>query len=316
MNPAGGRLSIFLPLAPATQDRLLPFGRLAVQLGVRRIWQGQGDAGCPYQTFAALAACGVRLPFGVGVSVLPLQHPFDLAMRARNLALSTGRKVTVGIGTGAVRLQEAMLGRPYRDPLAAAGEYVTIVRHLLDGDRCSVQGSYFTCTAGLPPAGPADTEIALGVLRPGMARLAGAVADAAITWMAPPRYLADTLIPALRASAERAGRKAPRTVAVVPVACAAAGRTAEQILLAGNGAHLRQPHYRAMLREARLSAPTPAAFITAGGMAYGSPADVRAALDEYFEAGADEVVLDTTGVRRAYGLAAAAEDIAAVLGDR
>jgi alkanesulfonate monooxygenase SsuD/methylene tetrahydromethanopterin reductase-like flavin-dependent oxidoreductase (luciferase family) len=49
-------------------------------------------------------------------------------------------------------------------------------------------------------------------------RLAGQIADGAVTWVCPIPYLINTGIPALRSSAAEAGRSAPILVAHIPVA--------------------------------------------------------------------------------------------------
>ena len=51
-----------------------------------------------------------------------------------------------------------------------------------------------------------------------MLKLAGRVADGTATWMGGPKYLKDTAVPAITASAKEAGRPAPRIVSGFPVA--------------------------------------------------------------------------------------------------
>jgi len=55
-------------------------------------------------------------------------------------------------------------------------------------------------------------------LQPRTYETLGEVADGAISWMAPLRYLVEVALPAVRRGAERAGREAPPVVAHVPVA--------------------------------------------------------------------------------------------------
>ncbi|MER6841096.1 LLM class flavin-dependent oxidoreductase [Streptomyces platensis] len=80
----------------------------------------------------------------------------------------------------------------------------------MDAEQPALDGDYVTCHTGLAAFPTPKVDIGLGVLRPGMARLAGHIADVAITWLTPAAYLRDTVIPALRAGAESAGRPVPR----------------------------------------------------------------------------------------------------------
>src|SRR5690606_32168474 len=145
--------------------------------------------------------------------------------------------------------------------------------------------------SALPPLPGQSVEVGLGVLRPRMARLAGELADVAITWLTPASYLAQRILPALEEGAAAAGRSTPRTVAIVPVALPAAGRDPIDLALASNGMHLQTPHYRDMLRQAgvtvdpanpRLSAR---ALLDSHAFCYGEPAEVVKQLDAYRAAG-------------------------------
>ncbi|MFU0243372.1 LLM class flavin-dependent oxidoreductase, partial [Streptomyces scabiei] len=170
--------------------------------------------------------------------------------------------------------------------------------------------------AGIPHPG---VELGLGVLRPALARTAGRVADAAISWMTPPGYLRDTLLPALAKGAAEAGREVPRLVTVVHAALARPGRNPYRLAYTGAGEHLRAPHYTDMLRRAglrvhpsrsNLGART---LVDSGTFLYGTPGDVARGLAEYGRAGVDEVVLNLAGVGVEYGYAAAAEDLREIL---
>lgn len=93
-----------------------------------RLWQGQSVMIEPHQGFVAAAGGGFRVPTGLGVTLMPLRHPYEAALQARSPAMATGQPVIAGFGPGGRLLQRW-----------------------------------------------------LGVLRPGMAGLAGEVADVAVT---------------------------------------------------------------------------------------------------------------------------------------
>jgi alkanesulfonate monooxygenase SsuD/methylene tetrahydromethanopterin reductase-like flavin-dependent oxidoreductase (luciferase family) len=180
----------------------------------------------PHQGFASQAGSALRIPLGLAVTLMPLRHPFEAAVQTVSLARITGQSLVAGFGPGPTLFQEMLLGRRYCSPLTAVREYVTIVKGLLLGGPVDVQGHYCTCRASLGVASP-TVEIGLGVLRPGMARLAGEVADVAITWLTPAPYVRDVIRPALEEGAAKAGRPVPCIVSAVPMAIERRGRDAD-----------------------------------------------------------------------------------------
>ena len=307
--------SVMMPLVPLRPEQAVPFASLVQWSAAHRLWQGQSVLVDAHQMFAFLAAAGFRIPVGTGVSVMPFRHPLDAAIQARSLAATMGAPVVAGFGPGAAILQESVHGSAWRSPLTAAREYLTIVRALLAGQGAAVDGEYFSLHGGIPPLPGVDVELGLGVLRPRMARLAGELADVAITWLTPPAYLSARVLPALRAGAEAAGRPTPRLAAVVPVALSGPDRDPVELVLAGSTAHLKLPHYCAMLRDAGLDVDPadPArgarALVEGGVFVHGEPDVVVKELDAYRAAGADEVVLNVTGVCHRFGARAALAEL-------
>ncbi|WP_308119100.1 LLM class flavin-dependent oxidoreductase [Streptomyces sp. JJ38] len=320
-EPGGAEtaLSVLVPFLPRRPEQLLPFAALVDWTPAVRLWQGQAMMVEPFQGFAAAAGTGFRVPTGVGVTLMPLRHPFEAAQQARSLALTTGRSVLTAFGPGGASFQTSLLGAPYASPLTASREYVTIVRGLLAGETVDVRGRYFSCHGALPPAPSPQVGIGLGVLRPGMARLAGEVADAAVTWLTPASYVRGTLRPALEEGARKADRPVPHLTAMVPLALHRPGRDAAELALASNAAHLAAPHYLDMLRRAGIEADTDDARLNAkrivegGAFLYGDLDELRSRIAEYHAAGVDEVVLNLTGLCQREGPKAALEDLKTLL---
>ncbi|MFJ9417492.1 LLM class flavin-dependent oxidoreductase [Streptomyces sp. NPDC101227] len=309
-----------MPFAPSEPEEILPFAGLVHRSGAHRLWQGQAPANDPHQTFTFAAASGFRVPVGIGVALMPFRHPYDAALQAANLAQTMGRPVTVGYGPGAADLQRGLLGAPYARPLAAAREYLTVMRGLLEKGSADHVGEYYTCRAHLWQIPRPPVEIGLGVLRPRMARLAGEVADVAITWLTPASYLRSVVIPQLRAGAEAAGRPVPRLVAMVPLALAGPGRDGAEFALESNEGHMRLPHYADMLRRSGIDLDMTAprrsaeAVIAGGAFVYGELERVVAELRAFEEAGVDDVVLNVTGVWMKDGAQGALAELETVLG--
>lgn len=342
--------SVLLPFLPRRPEQILPYAGLVHWSNASRLWQGQSVMIEPHQGFVAAAGAGFRVPTGLGVTLMPLRHPYEAALQARSLAMATGQPVVAGFGPGGRALQRSLLGEPYRSPLTAAREYLSIVRGLLAGDAVDVRGEYFSCRAEMPRYPAPDVEIGLGVLRPGMARLAGEVADVAVTWLTPAHYLRDTVLPAMREGAAHApdhragragqagqagkggragetggegtghkGRGTPRLTAIVPLALARPDREPAELALASNAAHLQGAHYIDMLRRSGtdVAGDDPAAnakaLVDGGAFLSGDPDELVEKLGAFRDAGVDEVVLNLTGVCNLYGPQAALDETKRIL---
>lgn len=307
--------SVHLPFLPVRAEQVLPVAALVSRAAECRLWLGQSLTVEPHQLFAYCAGRGLQVPVGTSVTLMPLRHPFEAALQARSLAQLTGHPLVAGYGPGSADFQRALLGSRYRSPLTAAREYLTAVRSLLSGDPVHLDGEYAKVSAALPPIPHPRVDLGLGVLRPGMARLAGEIADVAITWLCPPGYLRDVLVPEIRAAARAANRPAPRVVSVVHVAERKPRRDPVRLALGVSRMHLRSPHYVDMLGRAGVSvrADDPEsgarALVDAGVFLSGGTAELVEGLDAYRAAGVDEIVLNLSGVGYERGANAAVREL-------
>ncbi|MFD6417494.1 LLM class flavin-dependent oxidoreductase [Streptomyces sp. NPDC060194] len=316
--------SVLVPLVPRRPEQILPFAGLVRWTGAHRLWQGQGLITESHQNFAYAAGAGFRVPTGLGVTLTPMRHPYEAALQARSIALMTGESVVAGFGPGARQMQQSLLGAPYPSPLTASREYLTAVRAALTGSPEAVEGEYWHQAGRLPAVPGARVDVGLGVLRPGMAKVAGELADVAITWLTPARYLKEHIVPALSSAAAAAGRARPRVTAMVPLALARDGRDPARLALASNGAHLRLPHYRDMLRRGGVPLPDgdydeadpqpqALALLKGGAFLYGTADELRGQMEAYAAAGVEEVVLNVTGVASLHGPQEAAQEVKSLL---
>ncbi|MFD9511218.1 LLM class flavin-dependent oxidoreductase [Streptomyces mirabilis] len=309
------KVSVLVPFVPHRAEHIVPYAAYVQWSPAHRLWQGQGTLIDPHQSLAFAAASGFRVPVGIGVALMPFRHPYDAAMQARSLAAVTGNSVVAGYGPGAAVFQESLMGAPYASQLTAVREYVSTVRGLLHNDSFALDGKYFRVRSGLHPLPTPPVEIGLGVLRPGMARVAGALADVAITWLTPVNYLRDVLMPALKEGAAGADRPTPRVVAMIPVALSRADRDPARLALASNEGHLRLAHYQDMLRKAGID--TDPADLKAGAKAlvegqaflYGTVEEVAEQIRAFWDVGVDEVVVNLTGVYFTEGPKAALNEL-------
>ncbi|MET3804682.1 alkanesulfonate monooxygenase SsuD/methylene tetrahydromethanopterin reductase-like flavin-dependent oxidoreductase (luciferase family) [Nakamurella sp. UYEF19] len=314
------KISVLIPFMPTRSEQVVPLAAFVQHGPAHALWQGQALLLDPYLTFAHLAALGLRVPVGLGVALMPFRHPYDAALSVRSLALTTGSPVVAGFGPGAPRLQQAMLGSAYRRPLQASREYLTVVAGLLREGHADVSGEYLTNrlqSAGPPAPG---VEIGLGVLRPGMARLAGELADVAITWMTPVTYLEAEVLPALQAGARASGHPTPRVTAVIPIALARPDRDPAALLLAGSSGHLSMPHYQDMLARSGVAVDpedlpaTARSAVRHDVFLYGDEDALPAKVAAFEAAGVDEIVLNVTGLCQTAGPTAALSELQAIVG--
>lgn len=200
-------LSLFLPFLATRPQQFVPYMALVQQSRACRLWSGQPLQLDACQGFAYAAGKGLRVPVGLAVALAPTRHPFEAALQARGLALTTGQPPVMAFGPGSTDFQRGLLGTPYTRPLAAMREYLCLVRELLEGGPVSHHGEHYTMQGRQGATSHPPVHLGLGVLRGPMASLAGEVADVAVTWLTPPSYLAQELIPRMRESAEHAGRR-------------------------------------------------------------------------------------------------------------
>ncbi|WP_298455224.1 LLM class flavin-dependent oxidoreductase [uncultured Cellulomonas sp.] len=311
-------VSYVLPFAGMPTADVLAFARAVHDRPAARLWQGQAASADPTHAFVAAAGAGIGVPAGIGVTLTPLRHPFDAAVQARSLAEVTGMPVVAGFGPGSRAFQAALLGAPYPRPLDVMREYLGVVRELVAGRAVSVRGAELHCEGALtgPPSHP--VEVGAGVLRPGMARVAGECADVAITWMTPAGYLAGPIAQALAEGAAGAGRATPRVAAMIGVAVEGPDADLAQLVMAAHGRHLRGPHYRSMLEQAGVRLPRSGfrdmavALAEGGGFLHGDPDTVAAGLAGFEAAGVDEVVLNLAASCALRGVPAALAEAQAI----
>jgi alkanesulfonate monooxygenase SsuD/methylene tetrahydromethanopterin reductase-like flavin-dependent oxidoreductase (luciferase family) len=136
--------------------------------------------------------------------------------------------------------------------------------------------------------------VPISALRANAFRLAGEIADGAISWVCPVPYLVDTALPALRAGAEAAHRPAPPLIGHVPVAMHTdrqAVRAAARTQLATYG---RLPFYAGMFADAGFPVGPDGVLSDAlldELVVAGDAQTVRARLEAIQAAGVDELLI-------------------------
>jgi 5,10-methylenetetrahydromethanopterin reductase len=213
------------------------------------------------------------------------RHPSALAQQALTTQSASGGRLTLGIGLSHRVIMEGALGFDWDHPVRHLREYLTGLTPLLRGEATSFAGQEYTFNGyQLSVPGATPPPVLVAALGPQLLRVTGRLADGTAIWMGGPRYLAETAVPTITASAKEAGRPAPRIVAGLPICVT---DNADEVRERANEAYGRYgelPSYRAVLdRQESGTRPGDVALI-------GNETQVKASLDELEAAGATDFV--------------------------
>jgi F420-dependent oxidoreductase-like protein len=288
----------------------------AERRGVRQVWTTVGGpAADPVTAYAAAGAATERIGLGTAITPTYPRHPITLAAQAVALNDLAPGRIRLGVGTSHRPTIEDAYGIPMGKPLAHLREYVTILRALLWDGVVDFSGDYFTVKISLPAAVSAPRiPVPISALRPNAFRLAGEIADGAISWVTPIAYLLETALPAMQEGAEAAGRERPPLIAHVPVAISTDRVAAQDAFRAQFPVYPKLPFYAAMFAAAGY--PVTAREEMSDDLVdiltvSGSPDEVRDRLEGILAGGIDEVMISHVAVAdEAEELAALSEVLA------
>lgn len=268
----------------------------AEEMGLPATWSTAGGTGSDSITmFAAAAARTSRIVMGTSIVPTYPRHPIVMATQSMVInAIAPGR-FRLGIGPSHRPTIEGTYGLTMDKPLAHLREYLAVLRGILWEGASHFDGSYFRVNAELPAGTePPRTPIPISALRSGAFRLAGEIADGAISWMCPVPYLVGAALPAMAAGAEAAGRPRPPLIGHVPVAMSEDRGAVHAAARQQVRAYGRLPFYAGMFRDAGFPVPEDGAMPDAlldELVVSGGPAAVASRLREIQAAGVDELVI-------------------------
>jgi alkanesulfonate monooxygenase SsuD/methylene tetrahydromethanopterin reductase-like flavin-dependent oxidoreductase (luciferase family) len=199
-------LDIFIEALPPTLQ--LDYGMRAEGRGFRAAWFPEITFGDAFGPATAVATKTSRLGLGTGVVGIWSRSAVTLALQAATLnELSSGR-LLLGVGLQARGYVEGWHGQTYERPVRAMREFVTILRRILSGENVTFEGEIFSVKdfqlQMQPPDRPA--RIYMAAIGPQMTRLAGELADGILGYCYSAAYVRESVLPNLRAGAEKAGR--------------------------------------------------------------------------------------------------------------
>jgi probable F420-dependent oxidoreductase len=296
-------LSVVLPYwldRPALEA--VEIARNADSLGYRALWIGEMMT---FDAFA-LAAAIVRETGSMRVVVGPLaigvRSPASMALGIASVTTLGGRRADLALGASTPLVVGGWHGRRFDEPVARMREAVDLLRQILAGERSAFDGRHES-SQGFRVAGDAPrSTITVAAFGPAMLRLAARVADRVVVNLVTPRQVARTH-EAIDREARAAGRPAPPLAAWIP-ACVDPDAAAWQQIARQLVVYVGAPGYAEMFAEAgfdgivtlarsgahprEVAAALPRELAEAVG-AIGDAAAVRAGLDEYAKAGANEL---------------------------
>ncbi|WP_406814148.1 LLM class F420-dependent oxidoreductase [Mycobacterium sp. M23085] len=157
----------------------------------------------------------------IGTAVVPIQtrHPMIMAQQALTTQVVCGGRFTLGIGPSHHWIVNSQLGLPYDRPARLMADYLDVLGAAFAGPgTVDVDNENYCVHSPVDVTDVFEVPVLLSALGPAMLRLAGERAGGTVLWMADERAIGDHVVPRITAAAERAGRRAPRIVAGVPVA--------------------------------------------------------------------------------------------------
>jgi F420-dependent oxidoreductase-like protein len=265
-------------------DKVVRQAKQAEADGFTSLWYASLVTGDPLVAIALAGRETARIELGTAVLQTYPCHPLLQANRVASVVDAMQRPgFTLGLGPSHEPLIRGVFGISYDHPGRSTEEYVRILMGALRGEAVDFDGADFSAhTAGrmAPVAQPVPVLVA--ALGPRLLRVAGALADGTVLWMAPVRAIESHIAPRINAAASAAGRSAPRIVAGIPVAVHDDIGEARAAAAASSTMYAGMANYQRILDIGGASSPAEAAIV-------GDEPSVRAQLQRMLDAGATDI---------------------------
>ncbi len=267
--------------------------REAEQAGVRQVWMTQSVGMLDTLTlFAAVATHTKQIRLGTSIVPIYPRHPLVMALQAMTIdSLAPGR-LRLGVGTSHRHVMENMYGLSMQSPLAYLGEYVEMMRQVLWEGKVDHRGKFFKVATSFPRT--AQIPLLISALGEKAFRLAGEIADGAISWVCPVPYLLDKALPALQEGAQAHNRLAPPLVAHIPVALSTDEDAVHKAAMPRISFYTKAPFYAHMFAEAGFPIAADGSGTDAlvkSLVVAGNQAQVEQRLRDLIASGLDELLL-------------------------
>jgi len=187
-------------------ERMIEQARTAEADGFSSLWYPSAIAGDPVTAMAVAGRATTSIELGTAVLQSYTSHPVLQANRMAGAAFAMGRPgLTLGIGPSHAPVIDGMYGMSYATPGRHSEAYVEIVTALLRGERVDVDGPEYTVRGVQAQAAAFPVQVLVAALAPRLLRVAGAVGDGTILWMANARAIEAHVAPCIAKAAADAG---------------------------------------------------------------------------------------------------------------
>lgn len=201
---------------PRSSEAVVDVCVRAEQANVENAWLVMPATALDSMTLLAAAAVKTeRITLGTSIVPAFTRHPLAFVTQALALeGLAPGR-FDLGIGSAHARTMVDVYHIDFERPLQRLTEYLEIVQSTLNTGSVHFSGEFYQADGSFPQA--PGTPVPIAALRAPAFRLAGRLADGAMTWNCPTSYVQTVAKPALQQGADSAGRERPRMMVHVPV---------------------------------------------------------------------------------------------------
>ena len=168
-------------------------------------------------TMTVAATATERIGLQTSVTIAFPRSPMVLAMEAWDLQHLSGGRFCLGLGSQVKGHNERRFGGSWAPPAPRMREYIRMMHAVWDswqdGKAPQFLGKHYTYTLLTPNFNPGPIpfdrpQVGLAMVGPGMARVAGEVADVVMPHggIMSDKYMREVLLPAIRSGLERSGR--------------------------------------------------------------------------------------------------------------
>ncbi len=209
---------LFDAALPPTPLSMVPtIAREAETIGFNALW-GSETIHNPFLPGTLVAEHSNSIKYGTAVAVSFARSPATMAYTAWDLAQVSSGRFILGLGTQVKAHIERRFGMPWPDsPVKKLREQIAAMRAIWQawqtGEKLNYRGDYYKLTLMSPffNPGPIDDPkipIYIAGINPGLARLAGEVADGFLVHpFHSHQYLEEVILPGIEQGARNAGRK-------------------------------------------------------------------------------------------------------------
>jgi len=209
------KLSILLPPETRELEDALTGIQRAERMGFHSVMLGCGNHMDPLTVFALARQHSERILLTPNIMPTFTRHPLTMAMQSRTTQAAVQGRLRLGLGPGHASVIEAGWGLQFDRLIRHVQEYFEVLRDVEASGTSKFQGELYQVDWAIDVESP-PVPLWLASLGEQMCRTAGRIADGILPWLAPPRYVEETIIPQLAHGAESAGRPTPPVCMVMP----------------------------------------------------------------------------------------------------